>query len=112
MQISEEDAYYRAQLVYLLTRSKRSPGLTHKGCVLQRVSLGALNNLKVVRGMRQSIGKFNQTSLCLHLADTPVATYLYFVHYQNGGNYDAHIYPHAKVIPVRVSVDAQFARCW
>ena len=32
-----------------------TPELTHKGCVLQRVSLGALGDM-VVLGMRQSIG--------------------------------------------------------
>ena len=32
-----------------------TPGLTHKGCVLQRVSLGALSDVTVILGMRQSI---------------------------------------------------------
>ena len=43
-----------AQLVWYLTGT---PPLTHKGCVLQRVSLGALSNVTVVLGMRQNIGK-------------------------------------------------------
>ena len=34
---------------------KGTPGLTRKGCVLQRVSLGALSDVTVVLGMRQSI---------------------------------------------------------
>ena len=34
---------------------KGTPGLTHKGCVLQRVSLGAFSDVTVVLGMRQSI---------------------------------------------------------
>ena len=29
--------------------------MTHKGCVLQRVSLGALSDVMVILGMRQSI---------------------------------------------------------
>ena len=36
---------------------KATPGLTHKGCVLQRVSLGSLSDVTVVLGMRQSIVK-------------------------------------------------------
>ena len=35
---------------------KGTLGLTHEGCVLQRVSLGALSDVTVVFGMRQSIG--------------------------------------------------------
>ena len=34
---------------------KKHRGLAHKGCVLQRVSLGALIDVTVVPGMRQSI---------------------------------------------------------
>ena len=34
---------------------KGTPGLTLKGCVLQRESLGALSDVTVVLGMRQSI---------------------------------------------------------
>ena len=34
---------------------KGTPGLTHKDCVLQRVSLGELSDVTVVLGMRQSI---------------------------------------------------------
>ena len=34
---------------------KGTPGLTHRGCVLQCVSLGALSDITVVLGMRQSI---------------------------------------------------------
>ena len=34
---------------------KGTPGLTHKGCVLQHVFSGALSDVTVVLGMRQSI---------------------------------------------------------
>ena len=45
-----------AQLVCVFSRvQKGTPGLTHKGCVLHRVSLGALSDVTVVLGMRQSI---------------------------------------------------------
>ena len=37
---------------------KGTLGLTHKGCVLQRVSLGALSDVTVILGMRHSIGMF------------------------------------------------------
>ena len=49
----------RAQLACFLTRSKRNTGIdmTHKGCALQRVSLGALSDVTIVLGMRHSIVK-------------------------------------------------------
>ena len=52
----EEDACPRARNVCVFSRvQKGTPGLTHKGCVLQRVSLGALSDVTVVLGMRRSI---------------------------------------------------------
>ena len=56
--IPEEDACHRAHNVCVFSRvQKGTPGLTHKGCILQlqRVSLGALSDVTVVLGMRQSI---------------------------------------------------------
>ena len=54
--IPDEDACHRARNLYVISRvQKGKPGLTHKGCVLQRVSLGALSDVTVVLGMRQSI---------------------------------------------------------
>ena len=50
---------------------KGTPGLMHKGCVLQRVSLGALSDVTlsdvmVVLGMRQSIVQL----FCIHVNKT------------------------------------------
>ena len=43
--IPEEDASYRAcNLCVVSCVQKGTPGWTHKGCVLQRVSLGALSH--------------------------------------------------------------------
>ena len=54
--IPEEDACYRARNLCIFSRvQKGTPGLMHKGCVLQRVSLGAFSDVTVVFGMRQSI---------------------------------------------------------
>ena len=54
--IPEKDACYRARnLCVLFCILKGTPGLTHKGCVLQRVSLSALTDVTVVLGIRQSI---------------------------------------------------------
>ena len=57
--IPEEDAYYCARNICVFSRvQKRNPGLTRKGCVLQRmcISFGALSDIRVILGMRQSIG--------------------------------------------------------
>ena len=54
--IPEEDACHRARNLWVFSRvQKGTPGLTHKGCVFQGVSLGALSDVMVVVGMRQSI---------------------------------------------------------
>ena len=54
--IPEEDACHRVRNLYVFSRiQKGTLGLTHKGCALQRVSLGALSDVTVVLGMRQSI---------------------------------------------------------
>ena len=54
--IPEEDACHRARNWCFFSRvQKGTPGLTHKECALQRVSLGALSDVMVVLGMRQSI---------------------------------------------------------
>ena len=47
-------AFRRATCVFSHVQ-KGTLGLTHIGCVLQRVSLGALSDVTVVLGMRQSI---------------------------------------------------------
>ena len=47
--IQEEDAYHRARNLCVFSRDQKgTQGLTHKGCVLQRVSLGALSDITVV----------------------------------------------------------------
>ena len=47
--ILEEDACHRARNLSVFSHVlKGTPGLTHKGCVLQRVSLGALSDVTVV----------------------------------------------------------------
>ena len=52
--IPEEDACHRARNLCVISRVKKgTPGLTHKGCVLQHVSLGALSDVTVFLGMRQ-----------------------------------------------------------
>ena len=54
--IPEEDPCHRALTCGFFSRiQKGTPGLTHKRCVLQRVSLGALSDVTVVLWMRQSI---------------------------------------------------------
>ena len=54
--ILEDDACHRARNLCVFSRiQKGTPGLTHKGCAFQRVSLGALSDVTVVLGMRQSI---------------------------------------------------------
>ena len=54
--IRDKDACHRARNLCVVSRvQKRTPGLTHKGCVLQRVSLGARSDVTVVLWMRQSI---------------------------------------------------------
>ena len=62
--ILEEDACHRVRnlCVFSLVQ-KGTPGLTHIGCVLQRVSLGAPSDVTVVLGVRQSIGCKAQDSL-------------------------------------------------
>ena len=55
--IPVEDACYRARNLCVFPRvQKVTPGLTHKGCVLQRVSFSAISDVTVVLGIRQSIG--------------------------------------------------------
>ena len=54
--IPEEDACHCVRNLCVFSRfQKGTPRLTHKGCVLQRVSLGALSDVTVVLMMRQSI---------------------------------------------------------
>ena len=54
--IPEEDACYSSHNLCVFSRvQKGTPGLMHKGCILQRVSLGALSDGMVVIWMRQSI---------------------------------------------------------
>ena len=54
--IQEENACHHARNLCVFSRiQKGTPRLTHNGCVLQRVSLGALSDVTVVLRMRQSI---------------------------------------------------------
>ena len=54
--IPDEDACHRALNLCVISHiQKGTPGLMHKGCVLQRVSLGALSDFTVVLGIRQSL---------------------------------------------------------
>ena len=54
--IPEEDACHRARNLCVFSRvQKGTPGLTHKGCDLQRVFLDAISDVTVVLGMRQTI---------------------------------------------------------
>ena len=56
VRIPEEDAYHRACNFCVFSRVQKGiPELTHKGCVLTLVSLGTLNDVTLVLGMRQSI---------------------------------------------------------
>ena len=56
--ITEEDACHRVRNLCVFSHvQKGTPGLTHTGCVLQRLSLGALSDVTVVLWMRQSIRK-------------------------------------------------------
>ena len=57
--IPEEDACHRAHNLCVFSRvQKGTPRLTHKWCVLQRVSFGALSDVTIVLWMRQSIVVF------------------------------------------------------
>ena len=54
--IPEEDACCRARNLCVYSRvQKGTPGMAHKGCVLQRVFLGTLSDITVILRMRQSI---------------------------------------------------------
>ena len=54
--IPEEEGRYCARNLCVFTRvQKGTPGLMHKWCVLQRVSLGALSDVAAVLGIRQSL---------------------------------------------------------
>ena len=56
VRILEEDVFHRARNLCVFSHvQKGTPGLTHKDCVLQRVSLCALSDVTVVLRMRQSI---------------------------------------------------------
>ena len=61
----EEDACRRARNLCVFSRvQKGTPGLSHKGWVLQRVSLGAFSDVTVVLGMRQSIVNETEIKSC------------------------------------------------
>ena len=66
--IPEEDACHLARNLCVFSRiQKGTPGLTRdEGCILQRVSLGALSDVTVVLGMRQSI--LSDGCAALHIA--------------------------------------------
>ena len=68
--IPGEDACYRARNLCVISRvQKGTPRFTHKGCVLQRVSLGALSDVTVILWMRQSINNnlwFRNKSMKTH----------------------------------------------
>ena len=64
VRIPEEDACHRARNLCVFSHvQKGTPRLTHKRCVLQRVSLGTLSDVAVVLGMRQSIVRVLLVSL-------------------------------------------------
>ena len=78
--IPEEDACIRTRnLCVPHAFKKEHRDLTHKGCVLQRVSLGALSDVTVVLGMRQSIETVNTSSLILTISIQLLATYWHFI---------------------------------
>ena len=54
--IPDEGACHCARNLCVFSRGQKgTPGLTHKGCGLQRVSLDALSDVTIVLAMRQSI---------------------------------------------------------
>ena len=54
--LEDDTSCHRARNLCVFSRvQKGTQGLTHKGCVLQRVSLGALSDVTVFLEMRQSI---------------------------------------------------------
>ena len=64
--LGEDDCHpLRATCVFSRIQ-KGTPELTHKGCVLQRVSLGARSDITVVLGMRQSV-VVNGISTYMHI---------------------------------------------
>ena len=59
--IPEEDACHSVRNLCVFSRvQKGTQGLTHKDCVLQRVSLDALSDVMVVLEVRQSIDNKTQ----------------------------------------------------
>ena len=61
--IPGEDACYQERKLCVISHvQKGTPGLMHKGCVLQLVSLGVLSDVTVVLGMRQSLFNINNPS--------------------------------------------------
>ena len=65
--ISDKDVCHRACNLFVFSRvQKGTPRLTHKGRVLQRVSLGARIDVMVILRMRQSIGTVVLISVFLY----------------------------------------------
>ena len=68
--IQDEDACYGARNLRVFSRvQKGTPGFTHKGCVIQRVSLGAASDVTVILEMRQSIRDLFSRSSSLEVID-------------------------------------------
>ena len=81
--IPDEDACHRVRnLCVFLRVQKGTPGMTHKGCVLQRVSLDAISDVTVVLGMRQSIGNLVAKLKLYHLpSESCVFLYMLLTHH-------------------------------
>ena len=60
---------------------KGTPGLMHKGCVLQRVSLDALSDVTVVIGMRQSIGGILSEDFMQNSPIAPTSMLIFAIEY-------------------------------
>ena len=76
--IPEEDACQRSRYLCVFSRVG-TPGLMHKKCVLQRVSLGAFSDVTVILGMRQSIELNNVKLMLDHIQVLCVEKTLYRV---------------------------------
>ena len=77
MRIQKEDACYRTRNLCVFSRvQKGTPELMHKGCVLQRVYMGALSDVTVVLGIiiRQSILKSTKPQLRIVLHPNEIVT--------------------------------------
>ena len=78
--IPDEDSCYGAHNLHVFSCfQKRTPGFTHKGCVLQCESLGALSDVTVVFGMIITIDWYLDQLAGYIPAVAPIFVYKYVI---------------------------------